>query len=173
MLSRRRIEAAKSVMTPFVLRRKKLQVLQELPKKTERVEYCTMTSSQRQIYRDVLRKSKKVILEKKEEEEAVPTEDQKSETKPKGKKGRKAAAPPPPKQADTSSNILMELRKAACHPMLFRRLYNDAKIGTMSRDCLKELEFSDRDPKYILEGMSKGIRLQHISADMNAQIWKS
>lgn len=70
-----------------------------------------------------------------------------------GKKGRgrpKAVQ----KQLENSSNILMDLRKAANHPMLFRRLYDDAKIAQMARDCLKELEFSDRDQNYIEEDLS-------------------
>jgi hypothetical protein len=37
--------------------------------------------------------------------------------------------------------------------MLFRRLYNDKVIRTMSKDCLKELDFADRDQDIIFEDM--------------------
>lgn len=37
--------------------------------------------------------------------------------------------------------------------MLFRRIYDDAKLRNMSRDCLKELEFTDRDKDLIFEDM--------------------
>lgn len=37
--------------------------------------------------------------------------------------------------------------------MLFRRLYTDKMLKAMSKDCLKELEFTDRDKDLILEDM--------------------
>lgn len=37
--------------------------------------------------------------------------------------------------------------------MLFRRLYTDDTIRQMSRDCLKELDFQDRNVDYIYEDM--------------------
>ena len=37
--------------------------------------------------------------------------------------------------------------------MLFRRIYTDEKLKEMSRDCLKELEFTDRDKDLIFEDM--------------------
>ena len=37
--------------------------------------------------------------------------------------------------------------------MLFRRLYTDAKLKVMAKDCLKELEFTYRDKDLIYEDM--------------------
>ena len=58
------------------------------------------------------------------------------------------------KPTQETGNVLMQLRKAAIHPMLFRRLFTDEKIGKMAKDCLKEPELSDRDPELVLEDMS-------------------
>src|ERR1700722_1117449 len=81
LLSQERISRAKKMMTPFVLRRRKdqvcfpqfsrifnltyvvLKVLKDLPKKTERIEWCAMTELQRTIYRDTLQRSRKTIIE--------------------------------------------------------------------------------------------------------------
>lgn len=126
LLSAQRIARAKSMMTPFVLRRKKHQVLKHLPPKTSRVEYCDMTPSQWAIYNDELQRARSAV-----EERAA---------------GRKPAK--------ETGNVLMQLRKAAIHPLLFRRLFDDAKIKKMARDCLKEPDLSDRNIDLVLEDMS-------------------
>lgn len=133
-------------MTPFVLRRKKAQVLQDLPPKTEHIEYCEMSPSQRAIYREILAKHKKAVIEYTPSGTNTPVE----APQPK-KRGRGAAAAKTgkPVQENTTSNILMSLRKAANHPMLFRRIYDDKKIRQMAKDCLKEPEFADRNVDYM------------------------
>jgi SWI/SNF-related matrix-associated actin-dependent regulator 1 of chromatin subfamily A len=50
LLSAKRIARAKSMLTPFILRRTKAQVMKDLPKKTKRVEYCSMTTRQEKYY---------------------------------------------------------------------------------------------------------------------------
>jgi hypothetical protein len=143
-------------------------VLKDLPSKIERIEYCEMTPSQRELYIDRLESSKRTILTtstansprvETPEPDAVLTDEE--EVKPK-KKSKKKAAPTKTvvpkiisdlKPDANTSNVLMDLRKAANHPLLFRRLYTDEKIAQMSQDCLKEFEFSHKDPKYILEDM--------------------
>jgi SNF2 family DNA or RNA helicase len=51
----RRMMALKKIISPFILRRSKQQVAQELPEKTEMVIYCEMGPAQRQVY-DALEK---------------------------------------------------------------------------------------------------------------------
>ena len=126
LLSAQRIARAKSMMTPFVLRRKKHQVLKHLPPKTTRVEYCDLTATQREVYENELQLARLAI-------EA------------------RAAGNKPDRE---SSNVMMQLRKAAIHPMLFRRIFDDSRIGKMSGDCLKEPELANRDLKLVLEDMS-------------------
>lgn len=131
-------------MTPFVLRRKKAQVLQDLPPKKEIIEYCDMTPTQREIYREILAKHKKAVVEYTPSGTNTPVE----APVPK-KRGKAAAKTGKPAQENTTSNILMSLRKAANHPMLFRRIYDDKKIRQMAKDCLKEPEFADRNVDYM------------------------
>ncbi|KAI9669725.1 MAG: hypothetical protein M1831_007421 [Alyxoria varia] len=53
LLSAQRINRARSMMTPFILRRKKQQVLKQLPQKTNRVEYCILDNPQRHTYDEI------------------------------------------------------------------------------------------------------------------------
>jgi len=52
--------------------------------------------------------------------------------------------------------VLMQLRKAANHPLLFRRIYDDAKIGVMAKEIMKEDKFGtpEHSREAILEDMS-------------------
>jgi len=53
----------------------------------------------------------------------------------------------------SSSNILMDLRKASLHPMLFRRLFDDSKVNAMARHCLSEPEFEQSNYELVVEDM--------------------
>ncbi|KAF2204180.1 hypothetical protein GQ43DRAFT_438170 [Delitschia confertaspora ATCC 74209] len=124
LLSTQRIKRARSMMAPFVLRRKKAQVLQHLPKKTCRVEYCELTESQQEIYSDQLAQQRQVLLDR--------------------------AAGKPNKD---HTNVMMRLRQAAIHPLLFRKVYDDDVIRKMSKSAIKESEFKNSDPKLIVEDL--------------------
>lgn len=125
LLSSQRISRAKSMMTPFVLRRKKHQVLKYLPQKTRRVEYCELNPSQRKIYEQEKAKAAQVI------------------------KDRGAG-----KRPNITANIMMSLRQASIHPLLFRRLYTDEIISKMSRASIKEEEFQQSNVDFVQEDMS-------------------
>ncbi len=47
-------QSLKRMISPFLLRRTKSQVLTELPEKTEEIVHCEMTAEQRKAYRDTL-----------------------------------------------------------------------------------------------------------------------
>jgi SWI/SNF-related matrix-associated actin-dependent regulator of chromatin subfamily A containing DEAD/H box 1 len=51
LLSEVRMQKAKAMLAPFVLRRKKKQVLKMLPPKTQQIRYCEMTPNQEALYR--------------------------------------------------------------------------------------------------------------------------
>ncbi|KAJ9050328.1 DNA-dependent ATPase fun30 [Entomophthora muscae] len=53
-LSKARIEKVKAIMVPFILRRCKEQVLKDLPKKTEFIQRCPLTKTQRSKYSDAI-----------------------------------------------------------------------------------------------------------------------
>ena len=122
LLSAQRIERAKSMLKPFVLRRKKRQVI-DLPAKHSFVEYCDMKPSQRGIY-DHEKEQVRQLLE----------------DRVAGKK-----------TGSKSANILMKLRQAAIHPLLARRHYTDAILKKMAKSCLKEEKWAASNPAIIEE----------------------
>ncbi|EXJ88255.1 hypothetical protein A1O1_05185 [Capronia coronata CBS 617.96] len=122
LLSSERIKRARSMLTPFILRRKKYQVLKDLPKKERRVEYCAMTKEQSELYQMCLDKAY-AIRERKERGENMSNE---------------------------SANILMRLRQAAIHPMLFRRLYPDEILPRIAKQCLKVDIWRESNPALIV-----------------------
>ncbi|KAF3481580.1 Fun30p [Arthroderma uncinatum] len=121
LLSAQRIARAKSMLMPFVLRRKKHQVI-DLPAKISRVEYCEMNESQKEIYHNEVQS-----VEKHMSDLAA------------GKKSTR----------NKSSNILMKLRQAAIHPLFYRRLYDDKTLSRMSKACLKDEKWARSDPDQI------------------------
>lgn len=50
--------------------------------------------------------------------------------------------------AENSSNVLMDLRKAALHPMLFRKRFDNNKLEAIVRALLKEPDFKRRGATY-------------------------
>jgi SWI/SNF-related matrix-associated actin-dependent regulator 1 of chromatin subfamily A len=122
LLSAQRIERAKSMLKPFVLRRKKHQVI-DLPAKHSHVGWCEMKTSQIDIYEHEKDQVRQLL-----------------EDRAAGKK-----------TGSKSANILMKLRQAAIHPLLARRHYTDEILQKMSKACLKEDKWSLSDPKIILE----------------------
>lgn len=51
------------------------------------------------------------------------------------------------------NNIVMQLRKMACHPLLHRTRYTDAQLKKMSKDILKEEQYWDSNQQYVFEDM--------------------
>ncbi|KAI7877169.1 SNF2 family DNA-dependent ATPase [Lichtheimia hyalospora FSU 10163] len=130
MLSQQRIARAKKMMTPFVLRRRKTDVLKDLPQKFQVVERCQMTETQQELYDTILRTSRQSYRQ------AIDASDK--------KKGA----------LDQFKNMVMHLRKAANHPMLFRNIYDDAKLKSMAKDIMKEEQYWDANEDYIYEDMT-------------------
>ena len=110
LLSAQRIQRARSMLTPFVLRRKKAQVLKHLPPKICRVQYCSLHPSQKDIYDGHLDQARERARIRVEGGKILKTDE---------------------------NNPLMQLRKAAIHPLLFRRHFTDEKIEKMA-DILRK-----------------------------------
>ncbi len=53
---------------PFILRRKKDEVLQDLPERIEEISYCDLSSDQKQLYEETFLKSRDLISHEMEEE---------------------------------------------------------------------------------------------------------
>ncbi|KAJ4345580.1 DNA-dependent ATPase fun30 [Didymosphaeria variabile] len=124
LLSTQRINRARSMMTPFVLRRKKAQVLKHLPKKTCRVEYCDLTPIQKKLYSEQLERQRKILVDR--------------------------AAGLLPKE---TANVMMRLRQAAIHPLLFRERFTDDILRRMSKVLPKEDIFRESVPEYIYQDL--------------------
>lgn len=118
LLSERAISKAKKMMAPFILRRRKDQVLQHLPPKVNEIQHCEMFEAQRRVY-------------KREIQRGIEMREKKNKT----------------------ANVLMGLRKAAIHPLLFRDIYDSTKLKAMSKDIMKEDVYRDANRQYILEDM--------------------
>ncbi|KAF9277806.1 hypothetical protein BGZ68_008985 [Mortierella alpina] len=164
LLSQERIVRARHMIAPFVLRRKKIHVLKDLPKKTEQVIYCDLHPDQRVLYDRVMQSSAvQAVLDEEGDLDAdgatmdlieLDSLDPKAKAKAIKKgpsaKSKKLAA----KTKSDFANVLMQLRKAADHPMLFRELYTEAKIKQMAKVITREIEFCDSRIDYIEEDMS-------------------
>jgi superfamily II DNA or RNA helicase len=57
-----KIAALKKLTAPFVLRRTKEQVAKDLPEKTETILWCSMEGTQRQVYEDILNKTRSSLF---------------------------------------------------------------------------------------------------------------
>lgn len=137
LLAQEAINRAKMMMKPFILRRRKDQVLKHLPPKHRAIEYCDMTKKQRNIYNTEI----KLVMEHKQmiKDGALP-KDAKERAKI---------------QSSSSKNLIMALRKASLHPLLFRSLYDDKKLDKMSDAILDEPEYAENgNRQYIKEDMS-------------------
>ncbi|KAL0965579.1 hypothetical protein UPYG_G00283170 [Umbra pygmaea] len=62
-----RIAHAKLIMKPFILRRVKSEVLKQLPAKEEKVEFCAMSDTQKQLYSALMQKLKGSVIGEKRE----------------------------------------------------------------------------------------------------------
>ncbi|KAI9455328.1 SNF2 family N-terminal domain-containing protein [Lactarius psammicola] len=155
LLAQERVSRAKKMMTPFVLRRRKDQVLKDLPKKMERIEWCEMTPQQRAIYNDALNRSRKTIFDLESEASTPGTETPPVNGRPKPSKKFKTPRTKDKLYLENSSNVLMDLRKAASHPMLFRTQYTDKTLDAVTRVLLKEADFKRRGAvaKFVKEDM--------------------
>ncbi|KAI1978436.1 DNA-dependent ATPase fun30 [Ophidiomyces ophidiicola] len=122
LLSAQRIARAKSMLTPFVLRRKKHQVI-DLPPKIARVEYCTMNDAQKEIYQYQTDMVREILADR--------------------AAGKKVG--------NKTTNILMKLRQAAIHPLFYRRIYDEKTLSRIAKACVKDPKWAMSDPDAIYE----------------------
>ncbi|KAG0248675.1 hypothetical protein BG011_010029 [Mortierella polycephala] len=167
LLSKERIVRARHMIAPFVLRRKKIHVLKDLPKKVEKVIYCDLLPEQRVLY-DRIMSSSALQAALNDSVDDVPGEgtqldaiemdslDPKAQARAikKATAGKKPTAAAKKKASTEFANILMQLRKAADHPMLFRELYKDDILKKMAKVITREIEFCDSNVAYIEEDMT-------------------
>ena len=113
-----------------------------------------MTSLQKSIYQDTKRRSRKLVIEETSTNGAADVNGGDTDGKP-PKKTRASAKSREKKYSENTSNVLMDLRKAASHPMLFRTQYTDAVLTKLTNVLLKEPDFKKRGAvaQYVKEDM--------------------
>ncbi|CAB4255307.1 similar to Saccharomyces cerevisiae YAL019W FUN30 Conserved member of the Snf2p family with ATP-dependent chromatin remodelin activity [Maudiozyma barnettii] len=132
LLVQEAIERAKTMMKPFILRRHKDQVLRHLPKKHNKIVMCELNDVQRKIYDRAITNAKQY---REKVANGTVTSDDKANM--------------------DSKNLIMTLRKASIHPLLFREIYDNKTIDAMSTAILSEPAYSmDGNKQYIQEDMS-------------------
>ncbi|KAK3310142.1 SNF2 family N-terminal domain-containing protein [Chaetomium strumarium] len=119
LLHSERVPRARTILEPFILQRRKEQVLKDLPPKTTRVVLCKMDPVQEALYREYERQFKKSSSQ-----ESTP---------PRAKEGRN----------NDTNNVWIQLRKAAIHPQLFRRFYKDHDVSKMAKILMKKVSQSE------------------------------
>ncbi|KUI53981.1 ATP-dependent helicase fft2 [Cytospora mali] len=100
-----RVKRARSILEPFILKRTKDEVMTDMPAKIRKIAYCEMHDGQRALYTDLESKFR----------------DSKAHKAMRG--GRK----------NDMNNPWIQLRKAAIHPQLFRRFFDDKKCEEMAK----------------------------------------
>ncbi|KAG0239520.1 hypothetical protein BGW41_007627 [Actinomortierella wolfii] len=159
LLSKERITRARQMIAPFVLRRKKIHVLKDLPAKIHTVVECDLVPAQRALYDRLMETSALQAAFKESEAAEAAAAEAATKTGVNGKKpttaaAAKAAAATRKAANEQFANLLMQLRKAADHPMLFRERYKDSQLKTMAKTITREIEFCDSNIDYIEEDMS-------------------
>ncbi|GAB2282463.1 Protein CHROMATIN REMODELING 19 [Dionaea muscipula] len=105
------IARMKSILGPFILRRLKSDVMQQLAPKIQRVEYVYMEKEQEDAYKEAIEEYRRVSLTRLRKNTEVDPDC--------------IARFLPRRQI---SNYFVQFRKIANHPLLVRRIYNDEDV---------------------------------------------
>ncbi|PVZ99005.1 hypothetical protein BB558_004982 [Smittium angustum] len=166
-LEQQHIKKAQRLLAPFVLRRRKQEVLKDLPKKEEKLIFVPMTESQKKIYQTFLKRYNntsnsntpadspgssyeliETLVESENKNHVISTSvKQDEENEVESTNGKKNIIP-------SWISRLMSLRKIANHPLLVRSFYDDEKIKEMATILIKEPDYLDAVYDYVLEDMS-------------------
>lgn len=122
-----RVRRARSILEPFILQRRKEQVLSSMPKKTTRVVYCALDATQRPIYESYERQ----FREGKHRSAGLEAQTQ--------QQTRSAVTG----LSNDQNNVWVQLRKSAIHAQLFRRYYDDKKVEKMAQILMAEVPQSE------------------------------
>lgn len=98
-------------------------------KKVERIEWCEMTALQKKLHDDALRRSRKTVMDLTEE----PSDSAETKSGKKAPKKGKENTRKKNKCVENSANSLVDLRKAASHPMQLRPLFRDEIVPCIAR----------------------------------------
>ncbi|XP_065350439.1 SWI/SNF-related matrix-associated actin-dependent regulator of chromatin subfamily A containing DEAD/H box 1 homolog [Cloeon dipterum] len=139
---KKKIEQAKKIMEPFVLRRLKRDVLKDLAAKTSHILNVDLLLHQRALYKDLVTE----FFSSATEEDTPPPSEAQSENGD--------VDPDQPEPEDTASSqggstlggsmgMMMQLRRAANHPALLRHEYTERKIKAIAKKLQKDKTYKE------------------------------
>ncbi|CAH0715307.1 unnamed protein product, partial [Brenthis ino] len=117
------ITQAKRIMKPFVLRRLKRDVLQDLPKKTNHTELCPMSEKQQRQYKELIA----------------------------GFSAKDGTIHATTEQSGIS--MMMDMRKLANHPLLLRYHYDMAAARKMAARLARDPGYKEKNEQYLYEDL--------------------
>ncbi|XP_052753322.1 SWI/SNF-related matrix-associated actin-dependent regulator of chromatin subfamily A containing DEAD/H box 1 homolog [Galleria mellonella] len=117
------ITQAKRIMKPFVLRRLKRDVLQDLPKKTNHTELCPMSERQQSLYKQLVTgfSAKDGLVHATTEQSGI--------------------------------SMMMDMRKLANHPLLLRYHYQDDQVRKMAARLARDPTYKEKNEQYVYEDL--------------------
>ncbi|CAK1551300.1 unnamed protein product [Leptosia nina] len=118
------ITQAKRIMKPFVLRRLKQDVLQDLPKKTNHKELCPMSDRQQKLYKDLIA----AFSSSKDGMVHATTE-------------------------QSGMSMMMDMRKLANHPLLLRYHYQEAELRQIAARLARDPGYKEKNEQYAFEDL--------------------
>lgn len=136
-----RVKRARTILEPFILQRRKDQVLSDMPKKINSVVLCDMTENQQPVY---------------DEYETI------FKMEPSQRAGRAVMG-----RGNDQNNVWMQLRKAAIHPLLFRRHFDDkkvAKMGSILMDRVDQSELRQPNLEHLIQELKS-------ASDFELHLW--
>ncbi|KAJ1722942.1 DNA-dependent ATPase fun30 [Coemansia erecta] len=133
------INQAKTLLRPFVLRRRKCDVLSDLPTKTEIIVRLDLTEAQRKLY-DSIKPDQDGDIQSQlmnlDASQLDSIETTKATTKDK-----------------SWISSFMDMRKVADHPLLLRSHYDMPTMRKMAKTLLREPDYAEASYEYVLEDM--------------------
>ncbi|KAJ1799454.1 DNA-dependent ATPase fun30 [Coemansia sp. RSA 2399] len=145
------IEQAKVLLRPFVLRRRKCDVLSDLPSKTEHIVKLDLTEYQRKLYDSVVTdpdaSASAAIGDSDIRKNLANLDTSNLDLSAEGTKGQQGA------NSSSWIGMFMNMRKVADHPLLLRSHYKDADLKQMAKLLLREPDYAEASYQYVLEDM--------------------
>ncbi|KND88633.1 ATP-dependent helicase fft2 [Tolypocladium ophioglossoides CBS 100239] len=135
-----RVKRARTILEPFILQRRKDQVLSDMPQKINTVVHCEMSETQKPVYDEY--------------EETFKLEPSQRVARTRGRQ-------------NDQNNVWMQLRKAALHPLLFRRHFTDEKVEAMAKilmDRISQSELHQPDIKHLVQELKN-------ASDFELHLW--
>ncbi|KAH7287647.1 hypothetical protein KP509_32G067600 [Ceratopteris richardii] len=111
------IARIKAILGPFVLRRLKSDVMRQLVAKTQKVELLEMIPGQAQAYKEAIEEYRAAANKARSSKALTETSTNATELLPRRQ----------------ISNYFTQFRKIANHPLLVRRLYTEADVGSLAK----------------------------------------